>query len=797
MRRLLGVLVALAFAAPASAYTFNDDQHPVSDAPYRIAHQFLPWSITSPGPAPRRSPAVSSPFVPPPGTCPNGVLDANDGCAGANANSTVKLTNFFTTVAPQTGQTYFGSGSPQTDGGVVGTVWNVAGVDYPVGPYTARNKANDPQAPAFSLGTNGSYIAGTVLTVTGAPAATLNFGHVLTGSTVTFGTEIIGSSTYGPGGSTSAATCGGSACTGAGGAGTYLVSISQTVGSSGSPVTLTAHNFPANTALTTPTGSAGDYGLLTCSGTWSGNYTWENVDFGAVNGHGPTILFCGIGQVITFTLQDYWITNAVGSTTGNCLSQSVNLGSIIFFESVSTANLVFKWGEQTPNSACRYILDQGTIVAETTGSVSFEYNDWENTEGLPIGLHPGQNNPSDFSFNVFHNWGYGEWQSHAEIDGIAPVQNTLLPNFTIGYNTAYNDAGGPCACATTNLYLTGGVNGFNFNQLNVARNVLISNPVSGTTNFTSGGAITYTFSASSSGTPVGPGPYLVVTGITCGGACASSPYVLQGMTITDNNIEIGLDQCLSGCTNTGPNSAPKGGVGSVWTAPCSIANVICPAYGVTNAGLVNGCTPGTSTNCNKVSLVTFDFKSNNTAAVVSAATAGATTLVFSGPIPGCTPAASPTGLCNTTWTVGSSARKGQFVFDVTNPTAIPANTVATCVANPCTNSVTISNAVTSPGVSAGDIIEFKGLGCVSGVGFCTATLSDLISVFGPQIEQSHSSIALLSITGNLFDTTGVGGGPQQAIDGNGTCGSPATLAGNLNLIGGGSVNTWTVNNAGC
>ena len=724
--------------------------------------------------------------------CPNGTADVADGCVAANPNSAIQLNNFFSSVAPQAGQSYVGSGNPNGNAGIVGTPYNLPGIGsgagYPVGPYTARGNANDPQAAPFSLGTSSSYITSDgVLHVTGSPAATLNFGHVLTGSTVAFGTEIVGSSTYGPAGSTSAATCGGGACTGAGGAGTYLTThAGQTVGSSGAQVTLTAHSYPANCALSDPSGSYGDYGYLNCGGSWTDNYTWENVDFGAVNGHGPTVVFAGIGGTHTFTLADYWWTNSVGSSSGMCFTNNTSQnGSFFYTETPTTANLAFKWGSIDGNNpTCHYAVQAGAVELNTSGSISVEYNYFTNIGGLPLGVHPGDSATSDISFNLARNWGFGEWQGHAEFDGVAPVFNTKTPNVNIGYNVLFNDIGGPGALATTQIYLTGGVNGYNFNNMNVTKNVLISNPISGTTDFTTGAKISFTYSASPTGSPVGPGPYLVVTSITCGGACGGgTPYVLAGMTIADPSIEIDLDNCVSGCTSTGPNNAQKGGVGSIWTAPCSIANVVCPVYGVSPTGTI-GCTIGTAS-CYSISFTDFDFR-NTTNALTAI---GNSTLFFSTPLAGCTNATSPTGHCNTQWTSGQTAKAGMYVFDVTNPSAIQANTVVSSIGG---NNIVLSKTVASPGVSSGDTIEFEGLGCPGSVGYCTLALSDLISEFGSAVQQSHSGIVNLSIIGNLVDTTGVGGGAFGAIDGTGKCTNPAILTGNTNLVGGGSTNSFSV-----
>jgi hypothetical protein len=63
-----------------------------------------------------------------------------DGCAGANANGSVQFTNFFTSRALQSSQTY-----------VTRPPWNVAGVDYPVGVPT-NISLKDPSTGTLPTG---------------------------------------------------------------------------------------------------------------------------------------------------------------------------------------------------------------------------------------------------------------------------------------------------------------------------------------------------------------------------------------------------------------------------------------------------------------------------------------------------------------------------------------------------------------------------------------------------------------------------------------------------------------------
>ena len=69
--------------------------------------------------------------------CPKGT-GLGDGCSLANINSAVQHSTFFTGYANQSGQTYGTGGSNRPP-------WNVAGVDYPVGHYTATASLLDPK----------------------------------------------------------------------------------------------------------------------------------------------------------------------------------------------------------------------------------------------------------------------------------------------------------------------------------------------------------------------------------------------------------------------------------------------------------------------------------------------------------------------------------------------------------------------------------------------------------------------------------------------------------------------------
>jgi hypothetical protein len=458
-----------------------------------------------------------------------------------------------------------------------------------------------------------------------------------------------------------------------------------------------ANNFPPNCVLTYPTGSSTDYGLLSCGGSVpSAGYVWENVDFGPINGHGPTFVFSGFNATGLFTLQDFWWTNAVGGASGVCAQPAGTQKAFFYAESGSVSNFLIRFGQTDGHDlgfaagSCRFtaMLD---VEINTTGYASVEYNYFYNTEGLPVGLHVGATATSDIQFNVFRNWYFGEWQSHGEITGLAPVVNTVHPNFKVCYNTSFNDIGGPSATATTVWYLTGGVNGFDNGTVTLCKNASITNPVSGTTAIGNTAKISYQMGNSpAGGLGTGVGPYLTVTALSAGA------FVLPGMNISDPNIGIGPVVCLSGCTNTGPNGIQRGGVGSIWWVACSVANVVCAnqqADALGNLGCVSACYT----------------------------------------------------------------------------------------------------------ISAGNFQETK----------TNIQLSDLISVDGPMVEAAHSGYTTIAGTGNLFDVSGLGdksgwwaldyttGPPWGPGTGNGGCTTDTPLTGNINLVGGASLNTATLATGTC
>ncbi len=108
--------------------------------------------------------------------CPQG-SSLGDGCPLANINSAVQHTNFFTGYANQSSQTY-----------ATRPAWNVAGVDYPVGHYTATASLADP-AVVYASSVNGcqyyssqaAHTAGPILycqTSANLTLSGLNFGPI-------------------------------------------------------------------------------------------------------------------------------------------------------------------------------------------------------------------------------------------------------------------------------------------------------------------------------------------------------------------------------------------------------------------------------------------------------------------------------------------------------------------------------------------------------------------------------------------------------------------------------------------
>ena len=91
-------------------------------------------------------------------TCPQGSA-YSDGCSGAPVGGNVQYPNFFTSRAPQSGQTY-----------ATRPPWNVAGVDYPVGIPSATVL----QDPSTATLPSGCSYSSNIVTCNGSGNLTIN-----------------------------------------------------------------------------------------------------------------------------------------------------------------------------------------------------------------------------------------------------------------------------------------------------------------------------------------------------------------------------------------------------------------------------------------------------------------------------------------------------------------------------------------------------------------------------------------------------------------------------------------------
>jgi hypothetical protein len=186
------------------------------------------------------------------------------------------------------------------------------------------------------------YIVGTQLTVTVAPNVTLAVGLTLAGSTITAGTTITGLGT------------------GTGGTGTYVVSVSQTVGSSGTPVSLIsglpAAGSTAGNALVNNYLGYADRIVISQAGMGTGNHVhvrdvdsnWEATSDGLVTkeqwtqeyvgpcaGASPIIFptYFGIDETGYSVVQ-----NLVGPTGSMAVGFAGNTSALLSGGSLTTSN---------------------------------------------------------------------------------------------------------------------------------------------------------------------------------------------------------------------------------------------------------------------------------------------------------------------------------------------------------------------------------------------------------------------------------------------------------------------------
>jgi len=204
-------------------------------------------------------------------------------------------------------------------------------LQWPINGNTTDVVANIIDVTATNgAGSFRGYIAGTTLTITAVTSGAVVLGQVISGGGIAVGTTI---------------TAFGS---GAGGVGTYTVSISQTVGSSGSPITFTVPTLnlilPAATEV-----SVGQSVLIRNLGTYS--FTVTDTSLNTI-----VSIASGVAQYI-------YLTN---NSTVNGVWESVTLGA---GTSAANAATLAGFGLQAVNTTLNTVNPVTTLSSNYTARV--------------------------------------------------------------------------------------------------------------------------------------------------------------------------------------------------------------------------------------------------------------------------------------------------------------------------------------------------------------------------------------------------------------------------------------------
>ena len=262
-----------------------------------------------------------------------------------------------TYINPFTGQTI----APSLDGYVSLSISANTTLEWPInGNDTANIAASTIQVSAtIGAATFTGYISGKTLTVTAVASGTVAVGQIISGNNVTSNTTI---------------TALGS---GSGGTGTYTVNFSQTVGSSGSPITMTAPQLflimPAATQV-----SDGQTSLINNTGSYAITVV--------TNSSNSTIVSIAPGAayyvIVTnnTTVDGTWANVAVGASSSSAQASSlVGNGLIALGNTLNQAYpLIAQYSNTTLTSTARanfYVWESGA-GAITLPSAASVGNDW-------------------------------------------------------------------------------------------------------------------------------------------------------------------------------------------------------------------------------------------------------------------------------------------------------------------------------------------------------------------------------------------------------------------------------------
>lgn len=302
-----------------------------------------------------------------------------------------------TYTSPYTGQTI----SPSQVGYESLTISSNTTLQWPVNGNTTDVVANIIDVTA----TNGAgsfigYISGTTLTITSITSGALVVGQIISGSTIAVGTTIT------------------AFISGAGGVGTYTVSISQTVGSSGSPITFTVPSLylvlPAATEV-----SVGQSVLIRNLGTYAFTVTDQSLN---------TIvsIASGVAQYI------YLVNNS--TVNGSWESLTFGTGT-----SAANAATLAGYGLQAVSAALNTVSPVTTLSSNYTARVYDQSQLFVWTGGAGTITLPSASSVPSGWYVIYKNDGTGILNvtpsGSDTIDGLAsPSQLQLTESFVVVSN---------------------------------------------------------------------------------------------------------------------------------------------------------------------------------------------------------------------------------------------------------------------------------------------------------------------------------------------------------------------------
>jgi hypothetical protein len=170
-----------------------------------------------------------------------------------------------------------------------------------------------------------------------------------------------------------------------GSTGTYQVNISQTVGSSGTPITLTAPNWSTLTIATTITGAFLPGQTLTGTGVAAGSTIYQQLTGATPSTNGATFsVFSAIAQTAATSTS---ITASGGTlTVGGTLTGTFAVGDLLTGSGVNAGTSIIALGTGT-GGAGTYYLNQG----QTLSSQAINANSGTETKWYALSVgQPGE-----------------------------------------------------------------------------------------------------------------------------------------------------------------------------------------------------------------------------------------------------------------------------------------------------------------------------------------------------------------------------------------------------------------------